>query len=76
MNAGKTPQPAGSPKEQLLAAVCLGGLLPLLSWVLDSYLVALVCSLALSFVVSGLLRQRALLHRGTDQHTDPGPPPT
>jgi hypothetical protein len=76
MNAGKTPQPAGSPKEQLLAAVCLGGLLPLLSWLLDSHLVALVCSLALSFVISGLLRQRALLRRGTDPHTDPEPPTT
>ncbi|GEO96861.1 hypothetical protein [Kocuria turfanensis] len=76
MNAGKTPQPAGSPMEQLLAAVCLGGLLPLLSWLLDSYLVALVCSLALSFVISGLLRQRALLRRGSDRHSDPEHPTT
>jgi hypothetical protein len=76
MNAGKTPQPAGSPKEQLLAAVCLGGLLPLLSWLLDSYLVALACSLALSFVISGLLRQRALLRRGADRPADPESPTT
>ncbi|MFE7631620.1 hypothetical protein [Kocuria sp. NPDC057446] len=75
MDAGRTPQTAGSPRGQLMLAVCLGGLLPLLSWLLDSYVVALVCSLALSFVVSGLMRQRAQLRRGTGGPTGGERPP-
>lgn len=74
MDARKGPKPESSAKEQLLAGLCLGGLLPVLSRITDSYVMALLCSLALSFVVSGLLRQRALLQRAADQQ-DGGEPP-
>ncbi|MCJ8505353.1 hypothetical protein MRU69_10865 [Kocuria flava] len=53
---GKTEGPG---KEPFLTALLLGGLYPVLSRLVDSSVVALVCSVALGFVVSGLLRQRA-----------------
>lgn len=74
MDAREGPRPDSSAKEQLLAGLCLGGLLPVLSWVVESYVVAFLCSVALSFVVSGLLRQRALLRRAADQLGDREPP--
>lgn len=74
MDARKGPGPDSSVKEQLLAGLCLGGLLPVLSWVLESSVLAFLCSLALSFVVSGLWRQRALVRRAADQRDESEPP--
>ncbi|MCD1144027.1 hypothetical protein LQU92_02065 [Kocuria sp. LUK] len=53
---GRTEGPGKGP---FLTALLLGGLYPALSRLVDSSVVALVCSVALGFVVSGLLRQRA-----------------
>lgn len=74
MDARKGPKPDSSVKEQLLAGLCLGGILPVLSWAMESSVLAFLCSLALSFVVSGLWRQRALLRRAADQRDDRKPP--
>ncbi|ALU39940.1 hypothetical protein AS188_09505 [Kocuria flava] len=65
---------AGGPgREPFLTALLLGALYPVLSRLVDSSVVALVCSVALGFVVSGLLRQRAQARDQAPTPADAGP---
>ena len=67
---GRTEGPGKGP---FLTALLLGGLYPVLSRLVDSSVVALVCSVALGFVVSGLLRQRAQARGQAPTPVDAGP---
>jgi hypothetical protein len=74
MDARRGSRPDSSLKEQMLAGLCLGGLLPVLAQVAEISVMAFLCSLALSFVLSGLWRQWAHLRRPADQRDHREPP--